>query len=295
MKIMFVVMSLVSISAAATSAQTTQPAWIQNDLGQMMLRSFKNAPYPHPSREHGFRNYPEKGHYDDSTVGIFIPNDYRPEDRVNYVVHFHGFENYVAKVLARYQLPRQLDESKVNAILIVPQGPKNARDAGGGKLELNKNGLMNLLEEITTFLKSDGKIKTDAIGKVVISSHSGGYRVAAAVLDHGGMDDHITDVLLLDSSYGSLDQFTRWCAGGKHRRLVSIFTDHLASTNKQFMDLLARAQIRVDFMEDTAVTEPDLMARWPIFIHTTLPHDEVPMKTEFFRRLLETSDLPKNN
>src|SRR5207302_6543486 len=130
-----------------------------------------------------------------------------------------------------YKLIEQVAAVKVNAVLVVPQGPRDAADSGCGKLELDKNGMRDLLDEITTFLQSEGKVTTPKLGKVVLSAHSGGYKVTAAVLDHGGLSDNITDVFLLDASYGSLEWFANWCKADKRHHLVSLFTEHVAGEN----------------------------------------------------------------
>src|SRR5947209_738180 len=75
---------LAATAAAAlslrSSAQATQPSWQTTPQGQLVLRPFPHAPYPHPSREHGFKGrattYPADPHYVDSTVAIFIPAGY---------------------------------------------------------------------------------------------------------------------------------------------------------------------------------------------------------------------------
>jgi hypothetical protein len=282
---------LAALCISATVVDSPKPRWTQDENGELILRPFANAPYPHVSREKGFKNYPKDPHYDDSTVGVFIPKAYVPGDRVNYVVHFHGHKQTVASVLKTYRLTEQLAASKVNAILIIPQGPKDASDDGFGKLELDNNGLKNLLDEVSTFLKSEGKISIDRIGKVAISAHSGGYNAAGAVLDHGGLDEQISDVILLDASYGSLHWFTAWCAAGKDHRLVSLFTDHLADKNKELMKLLNQAKVKYEVQDEKTLTDSALKQRGPLFMHTSLAHNDVPMKKDYFRRLVETSAL----
>src|SRR4051794_15896242 len=113
---------------------TTQPTWTESEFGQQILRPFKTAPYPHASRADGFKGktktFPRDPHYVDSTIGIFIPVGFVPGSEMNLIVHFHGHMNHVSNVLPKYKLPQQLSESKTNAILIVPQGPKDAGDSG---------------------------------------------------------------------------------------------------------------------------------------------------------------------
>ena len=225
------------LSASALFAQASQPVWKTDQYGQLILHPFPHAPYPHESRKDGYKNqgevFPYTGHYDDSTVGIFIPADYHPGDVVNYVVHFHGWHQHVSNLIPYYHLEQQMEQAKVNAILIVPQGPKEAADSGGGKLELDPGAFEKLMGEITNYLVAEGKIHTTSIGHITLSTHSGGYKVTASILDHGGLASHITDVCLLDSSYGNLEWFANWCAASPNHRLISFHTQHLNDANME--------------------------------------------------------------
>jgi len=181
-------------------------------------------------------------------------------------------------------IPQQLATAKANAILIVPQGPKDAADSGGGKLELDPGGFAKLIDEITAYLNAEGKIHTSKVGRIVLSAHSGGYKVAAAVLHLGGMDKNITDVLLLDASYGSLEWFADWCKADPSHRLVSLFTDHLTEENKELMGLLNQARV----LNEAKLSGEGFAARGATFMHTKGPHDQVPV--DYFGRLLPSFD-----
>src|SRR5260370_12273245 len=107
--------------------------------GQLLLVRLPTAPFPHPQRAEGHK-YKEQffsaaEHYTNDTVAIFIPKGFRETGRIDFVVHFHGWQNNVEGVLKRYQLIEQLIASGRNAVLIMPQGPYNASDSFGGKLE----------------------------------------------------------------------------------------------------------------------------------------------------------------
>src|SRR5579864_7706619 len=108
MRYTLVFVSFLSLLTQLAHGQATQPAWQSTVRGQLILRSFRNAPYPHASREAGFKGrattYPAFPHYTDSTVGIFIPTGYRPGETVDYIVHFHGHNNHVSKVIPQYRL-----------------------------------------------------------------------------------------------------------------------------------------------------------------------------------------------
>ena len=134
-------------AAGPSTKPSSKPAWQHTANGDLILRPFEHAPYPHKSRENGFtydsKKFPRDPNYVDSTVGIVIPPGYKPGDTVDYVVHFHGWGNHVSKVISQYKLMPQLVAADLNAILIVPQGPKDASDSGGGKLELDEGASRN--------------------------------------------------------------------------------------------------------------------------------------------------------
>jgi len=280
--------------ANAATTTTTQPGWQQTEFGQLILRPFASAPYPHDSRAEGFKGreklFPRDPHYTDSTVGIFVPTHYvARDDAVHFVVHFHGHGNNVAKTVAEYKMPQRFAAAKINAILIVPQGPRDAGDSGGGKLELDRGGFANLITEVHEFLLEQQKLRAKQIGHIALVAHSGGYKVTAAILDHGGLAEHITDVLLLDASYGSLEWFADWCVADRAHRLVSIFTEHLADENTELMALLDDFAVPYAELDENKLADDQLRSRQPIFIPTTAGHGYIP--TQYFTQLLSTSAL----
>ena len=121
----------------------------------------------------------------------------------------------------------------------------------------------------------------------MLAAHSGGYKVTAAILHHGGMPEHVTDVLLLDASYGSLEWFADWCKASPDHRLVSLFTDHLADENQSILDLLDAAGVQYRQLDEPKLTDDQLTARGPAFMHTKGPHDQVPI--DYFGRLVKAS------
>jgi hypothetical protein len=296
MPAMIVFVLVASAVAAAQTKPTSAPVWQTTPDGQFILRPFEHAPYPHKSREdghkYGTKMFPRDPNYVDSTVGIVIPAGYQPGDSVDYIVHFHGWDNHVSKVIKQYKLMEQLNTSKVNAILLVPQGPKDAQDSGGGKLENDPGAFAKLIAEVTAYLNAEGKIHTTNVGKIALTAHSGGYQVTAAITHLGGMNDHITDVLLLDASYGSLPWFVDWCKADSSHRLVSLFTDHLAKANTELMGLLDQAHVEHLMLQEGELKDVQFEPRHPIFMHTKGPHDQVPV--DYFGRLIATSALARD-
>src|SRR5205807_8328375 len=63
------------------------------------------------------------------------------------------------------------------------------------------------------------------LGRIVLSSHSGGYLAVADILAVGGLTERISQVVLLDSLYGNVAQYEDWLRGGLGtRRLAIIYT-----------------------------------------------------------------------
>jgi len=266
-------------------------------LGKLLVRTFASAPFPHPARADGHKYHDQffsaQEHYSDSSVALFVPKSFRPSDTIDFVLHFHGWNNNVAGTLEHYQLVEQFCASGKNAILIVPEGPRNAPDSFGGKLE-DTNGFTRFMTEAAANLRASGLLaRTNfEIGKLILSGHSGGYHVMAAILDHGGMSSYIKEVWLFDALYGGTENFVAWQknSGG---RMLDIYTDH-GGTKDETEKLMAsykNSGAAYYAAEDSAATEESLRTNKLVFLHTDMVHDDVPAKRSTFAQFLKTSCL----
>jgi hypothetical protein len=148
------------------------------------------------------------------------------------------------------------------------------------------------MEEVAAYLADSGRIPSPAIGNIVLGAHSGGYEVTSGILQRGGLTDHITDVLLYDASYGELAGFADWVKGGKNRRLISMFTEHLASANVQLMAMLTARSVPFRVMLEPDASDTVLERRGALFLHTLdLAHNDVIAKHDTFARWVGTSRL----
>ena len=104
---------LVFLFRLSASAQET-PA-LYSEYGELLFTQLLSAPFPHPKRAEGHsyskQFFPADKYYNDSSVAIFIPKGYRKTDKVDLVVHLHGWWNNIDTTLKRYQLPQQVAES----------------------------------------------------------------------------------------------------------------------------------------------------------------------------------------
>ena len=154
--------------AVSPAARTNRWRQIYAPFGTLLVTQFVSAPFPHPARADGHKYHDEffsaAEHYSDSTVAMFIPKNFRAADKIDFVVHFHGWNNTVAGTLEQYQLVEQFADSGKNAILIVPEGPHNAPDSFGGKLE-DTNGFRIFMAEAVEKLRASGALARNRISK----------------------------------------------------------------------------------------------------------------------------------
>jgi len=260
-------------SASATLEDSFAPQ------GRLIPAPLATAPFPHPDRAQGHtyknRLYPAAEHYSDNTVALFIPHGFRETGTVDFVIHFHGWNNNVATTLRTFHLFEQLVASGKNAVLVVPAGPRNAPDSFGGKLE-DPAGFNRFMAEVVATLRRRTAFKSPdfSVGRIILSGHSGGYRVIAAILDRGGRPRNADEVWLFDALYGHTDSFLAW-ADRTHGRLLNIYTDH-GGTKEESEKLQARLTARATpFLaaEETALT-PEALGKKSIRLHPHRPRPQ---------------------
>jgi hypothetical protein len=288
-----------AVLALAVPGVRAAESWRTNyaGLGNLIVTQFASAPFPHPARADGHKYhdefFPAAEHYSDSTVALFIPKQFRTTGKIDFVIHFHGWRHTVAGTLEEYKLVEQFAGSGKNAILIVPQGPHNAPDSFGGKLE-DTNGFARFMAEAVTTLRSNGGLtKTNfEIGGIILSGHSGGYEVMAAIVDHGGLSKNIREVWLFDALYAGTENFAAW-QKNENGRLLDIYTDH-GGTKEESEKLMSFYQTNGTAFfagEDTNATPEILRTNKIIFLHSGLVHDDVVAKRGTFGQFLESSCL----
>jgi hypothetical protein len=267
------------------------------DKGELIVSTFASAPFPHPKRSEGHKykteNYSAAEHYSDSTVAIFIPKSFTETGTNDFVVHFHGWRQHLPGVLEHYKPIEQLVESRRNAILIVPQGPKDAPDSFGGKLE-DEGGFSRFMTEVIQTLKAKSTLKKKdmSIGQIILSGHSGGYQVISSIVDRGGLTDHVKEIWLFDALYAQTDRFLTWFEKG-NRRFIDLYTDH-GGTKEETEALMATLKAKnVKFFvgNESEMKMADLPKTGAIFIHTDLEHDDIVDKHSTFRDFLLSSNL----
>jgi hypothetical protein len=176
-------------------------------IGTTLTFGLTNGPFPHPDAP-----------YDDDSCLVFVPSHYRApaSGRIDAMVHFHGHGTTAKKTIVEKDLREQFHASGQNAILIVPQGPIDAKDSRWGKLD-GEGGFLAMLGEVRRAMQKSAVNEAlglaamspaGRIGTTVVSAHSGGYRAAASCLRHGGWN--VNETWLFDALYGLREEFLAW-------------------------------------------------------------------------------------
>lgn len=272
-----------------------QPVQVQPYAGGTLLTTaLPTAPFPAAARANGHdyngQHYPREVHYQDSTVAIFIPEGFERGDAADYIVHFHGWWNSVDSVLETFNLPEQLAAAGKNAILVIPQGPKQAPDSHGGKME-QPGAFAAFMQDVSRVAARHLNLRSLPPRHLILSGHSGGYRAISYILLHGGLTSQVREVWLFDGLYGQLDKYAMWLERGG-QRLVLLYTDEggTLSTTLGFRNSLqAWALPFTEVKSRSGESLPALPDRGTIFWHTDLEHNEVLHKRRQLEHLLRSS------
>jgi hypothetical protein len=285
---------VVLLASGLAAAQPLAERYV--GLGTMIVTTSPFTMFPHEKRAKGHtyegKSYPAALHYSDSTVALFVPKGFRAGDSTDLVFYFHGWRNNVDDTFAKFRIAEQFAASGVNAVLVLPEGAKNAPDSFGGKLE--ETGVFSsLVDDVLSTLKARGMIEKTRPGSIVLAGHSGAYRVMAFILTRGGRTGNIREVYLFDALYGQLEKFAHWIDRFPGK-LVDIHTAK-GGTREQTMDFMEDLRAwNIPFVAvpESAVTPELLRKNRLVFIESSLEHDDVVAGNERFRDFLAASALP---
>lgn len=282
-----------AMSGVVTAGQAETTRSTAGDM--LILTNFASAPFPHPQRTNGHtyrgESFPAARHYSDSRVALFVPSGFRAGKQVDFVVHIHGWRAVLDRVLERFQLIDQFQASGKNAVLVVPQGPHDAPDSFGGKLE-DGDGLRRFLAEALSVLRERGVIAQADLGRVILSGHSGGYHAIAAMLDHGGLSNPVSEVYLFDGLYGETDKYLAWFKGTSGK-LINIYTDNggTKKESEQMAATLVQVGLSCRTCTEKELDPTALKTDRAVFIHSDLSHNGVLFERQEFCTFLKASAL----
>jgi hypothetical protein len=187
--------------------------------------------------------FPGSAHPD---VAVHVPPGFDATRRAGLVIYFHGWQGCVAASLSADDEPctdagvarpganlaSAIDSARVNALVVAVELRSDLPTGEPGRLAM-PGGLRDLLRELFSEHLAQPlgcTLEVDALDRVVLVAHSGGYQGAAGALALGDVP-RITEVDLLDALYGGDDVFSRWI-GSQARRFDPRVNDPL-----RFVDL----------------------------------------------------------
>jgi hypothetical protein len=290
--------ALAALASGLAAAEQPPPlAERYAGIGTTIVTTSDHTMFPHEKRAKGHtyegKTYPADLHYSDRTVAIFVPKGFRAGDATNLVFYFHGWRNNVDDAFRQFRVAEQLAGSGVNAVLVLPEGPKNAPDSFGGNLE--ETGIFtSLVSDVLSTLETRGLVASTKPGSIVLAGHSGAYRVMAFILTRGGLTANVREVYLFDALYGQSEKFAHWIDRFRGK-LIDIYTAEGGTRDEtlDFMDDLRAWDVPFVAVPESAVTPELLRKNRIVFIDSPLAHDDVVARNEQFRAFLTASSLPR--
>jgi hypothetical protein len=258
---LLVVSSTMPIPASAAPTKSPKTA----------LVAFDNSPFPYsgqpPGQDKPFYDLEmdgRRGHtsprggvywedvtYSDRRVLLHIPRGFNPALPALMIVYLHGNMTNLEGVVHRHQqVPRQVSESGLNAVLVAPQLAVNALDSSAGRF-YEAGHFRRFVEEAGMRLaRLNGDARASAAIEslpVILVAYSGGYAPAAWVVHHGGIGDRLRGVILFDALYAELDKFAAWIERRRHSAFFfSAYSRSARDENAALQQLLA--EHRIDFV-----------------------------------------------
>jgi hypothetical protein len=187
--------------------------------------------------------------YNDNRVLMHVPEGFDARKPGVIVVFFHGNGATLERdVRDRQQVPQQISDSGVNAVLLAPQLAVDAADSSAGKF-WQPGGLKRFVTESADHLAElygdPRAAKAFANMPVIIVGYSGGFVPAAWSLEVGGLGNRVRGVFLLDAVYGELDKFASWIENNRSGFFVSSYTHYTKRHDDELMHMLREKGIAI--------------------------------------------------
>ena len=191
--------------------------------------------------------YWEDTTYSDSRVLLHIPRGFDASRPGVMIVYFHGnLATLERDVQARQQVPRQVAQSGLNAVLVAPQLAVNALDSSAGRFHDAGHFRLFLEEAAGRLAQLHGTARDRAAIEslpAVIVAFSGGYAPAIWAAHHGGAGDRLRGIILLDALYAEMDKLAGWAAQRGPAFLFSAYSRSAREENLTLQRLLTERGI----------------------------------------------------
>lgn len=263
-----VVAALLLLQDTAMSAPAPKRELAPLPASKTALVSFEITPFPYrgevPEKNQPFLDVVDgerRGHhtarggtywedetYSDQRVLLHIPRGFDPRRPVLMVVFFHGNEATLQRdVRMRQEVPRQITQSGLNAVLVAPQFAVNALDSSPGRFwepGVFAQFVSEAGERLTELYGDERARGAFRSAPVVIAAYSGGYSPTAFILQSGRIENRLRGVVLFDALYGQFDKFSGWLVRRPPAFFVSAFGKASREENTTLQHILTERGVR---------------------------------------------------
>ena len=240
--------------------------------------------------------------YSDRHVLLSIPKGFDPKKPALIVLYFHGNLAKLSRdVRDRQQVPRQVAESGLNAVLVAPQLAVDALDSSAGRFwepGFFARFLDEAAERLAKLYGHENAHAAFADAPVVMVAYSGGYLPAIWSVHAGGANERVRGIILLDALFAESDKLAAWLALRPPAFFVSAYTKLARDENDALQKLLVEQKVKFqtslpprlaegsvvfiangddvvhnDFVTKAWINEPvrNLLARVPGYSRTAAP------------------------
>jgi hypothetical protein len=258
--------------ALAQTARPKQPAPPQSQpqaQNKTKLVEFEMSPFPYeginPATGKPFINVDEtgrrgrmnaRGHvywedetYSDQRVLLHIPRGFDIRKPGTIIVFFHGHGAAIDRdVRDRQRIAEQISQSGANAVLVAPQMAVKAADSSAGifwEQGMFAQFLNEASEQLALLHGGLGMTRLFDKMPVMIVAYSGGYLATAWAVYHGGANDRMKGVVLLDALYGEMDKFENFILKNRKAFFVSAYLGSTRARNLEMQRMLGAQNLGV--------------------------------------------------
>ena len=254
------------VHAQTTVQKPPAPAQTQS---KTKLVEFEMSPFPYeginPATGKPFINVDETGRrgrmdargkvlwedetFSDQRVLLHIPQGFDIRRPAMIIVFFHGHGAAIDRdVRDRQRIAEQITQSGANAVLIAPQMAVKAADSSAGifwEQGMFAQFLNEASEQLALLHGGLGITRLFDKMPVMIVAYSGGYLATAWAVHHGGANDRMRGVVLLDALYGELDKFERFILGNRKAFFISAYLGSTRARNLEMQRTLSGQNLPV--------------------------------------------------
>jgi hypothetical protein len=181
--------------------------------------------------------------FSDQRVLLHIPEGFDIRRPGVIVVFFHGHGAAIDRdVRDRQRVAEQISRSRANAVLVAPQMAVKAADSSAGifwEQGMFAQFLNEAAEQLALLNGVPGTTRLFDRLPVILVAYSGGYLATAWSVHHGGANNRVRGVILLDALYGELDKFDRWISSNRNAFFVSAYLGSTRARNKELQRILS--------------------------------------------------------